>query len=113
MRLSFDVEVHQLASGQRMILDTHRLLIPDVVWMDWMESDEAKPRVWAVDVSSLASGASSVPDVHHGQLDSFCMSVGPSGSSITVSIELVLAALREWCASSSTMPDVSLSFGDA
>lgn len=48
MRLPFDVEVHQLDSGQRVVLDTHRLLIPDVAWMDWMESDEAKPRVWGV-----------------------------------------------------------------
>jgi len=47
--LPFDVEVHQLSSGQRMVLDTHRLLIPDVSWIDWVESsEEAKPRVWAI-----------------------------------------------------------------
>ena len=31
-----------------MVLDTHRLLIPDVVWMDWMDSDEARPCVFAL-----------------------------------------------------------------
>ena len=47
--LPFDVEVHQLPSGQRMVLDSHRLLVPDVAWIDWMrESEEARPRVWAV-----------------------------------------------------------------
>ena len=31
--LPFDVEVHQLPSGERMILDTHRLLTPDLNWI--------------------------------------------------------------------------------
>lgn len=47
LSLPFDVEVHQLPSGQRMVLDTHRLLIPDVPWMDWMESEGTKVRVFA------------------------------------------------------------------
>jgi len=54
--LPFDVEVHQLPSGQRMVLDSHRLLIPDVGWIDWMrENDEAKPRVWAVRMHTPSS----------------------------------------------------------
>lgn len=55
LHLPFDVEVHQLPNGQRMVLDTLRLLIPDVAWMYWMRSDEAKPILWCVpDVSTDA-----------------------------------------------------------
>ena len=100
MHLPFDVEVHQLASGQRMVLDTHRLLIPDVVWMDWMMSDEAKPRVWAVDLTNAPSKPSSQPSVHHGQLDCFCMSVDgrfPSPESLQT-------ALHRWSGSTASFP---------
>lgn len=31
-----------------MVLDTHRMLLPDIPWINWIESDEAAPRVWAV-----------------------------------------------------------------
>ena len=31
--LPFDVELHQLEGGQRFLLDTHRLLAPDSVWI--------------------------------------------------------------------------------
>jgi len=49
--LPFDVEVHQLPSGYQVVLDTHRLLIPDMAWIDWMMSSaEARPWVWAVRV---------------------------------------------------------------
>jgi len=47
--LPFDAEVHQLPSGQRIVLDSHRLLIPDLAWMDWMQdSVDARPRMWVV-----------------------------------------------------------------
>lgn len=56
--LPFDVEVHQLPSGERMVLDTHRLLIPDVPWVQWMKSsEEAMPRVWVVEFGDAAAGA--------------------------------------------------------
>lgn len=45
--LPFDVEVHQLDDGRRLVLDTHRLLLPDILWMDWASTHiDAKPRVW-------------------------------------------------------------------
>lgn len=94
MRLPFDVEVHQLDGGHRMVLDTHRLLMPDVLWMDWMQSDEAKPRVWAVDIRSIAT-----PTVHYGQLDSLCISY----HSQSISIEMVRIALQQWWDSAGVM----------
>jgi len=36
-----------------MVLDSHRLLIPDMAWIDWMRcSAESVPRVWAIHVSN-------------------------------------------------------------
>jgi len=40
-----------MPSGQRMVLDSHRLLIPDGSWIRWMrEHADACPRVWALQV---------------------------------------------------------------
>jgi len=56
--LPFDVEVHQLPSGQRIVLDSHRLLIPDIAWIDWMREDvDAMPRVWATRVTQESGGS--------------------------------------------------------
>ena len=67
LRLPFDVEVHQLTNGSRVVLDTHRLLIPDVVWMEWMGSDGARPRLWLHE--GAGTGASS--SVHQITLSEF------------------------------------------
>jgi len=49
--LPFDVEVHQMPTGHRMVLDTHRLLMPDTSWIRWMRTDpDAAPMVWVVTV---------------------------------------------------------------
>lgn len=54
--LPFDVEIHQLADGQRVVLDMHRLLIPDLRWNDWMQqSDEAAPLVQAISFGDQAA----------------------------------------------------------
>jgi len=42
-----------MPSGQRVVLDSHRLLLPDLAWIRWMHvCDEARPRVWAVSITS-------------------------------------------------------------
>jgi len=72
--LPFDVEVHQLPSGQRMVLDSHRLLIPDVAWIDWMGSHgDARPHIWAI---SLAQRASAPAAATQAQSDTAKASVG-------------------------------------
>lgn len=65
--LPFDVEVHQLESGQRMVLDTHRLLIPDVSWIKWMTSEDGTAaQAWAVIEKAAKPGAET--EIHSGTL---------------------------------------------
>lgn len=48
--LPFDVEIHQLPSGERIVVDTHRLLMPDLHWLETFcggTGDFGSPRVWA------------------------------------------------------------------
>ena len=60
--LPFDVEVHQLMNGKRMVLDTHRLLIPDLVWIRWMRTSAASmPKVWLIRCPDLPSEPLSLP----------------------------------------------------
>lgn len=63
-----------------MVLDTHRLLIPDVVWMDWIKSVEAMPRVWAIDMrpDEGKTGGTSPDHVYQGKLDSMCIPIDRS-----------------------------------
>lgn len=47
--LPFDVELHTLKEGYRIITDPHRLLIPDQSWIEGMNSSQLfQPRVWAL-----------------------------------------------------------------
>lgn len=58
--LPFDVEVHQLPSGERVVVDTHRLLLPDLSWIHSMNDDHLMvPRIFAVvkDEAAAAVGA--------------------------------------------------------
>ena len=94
--LPFDVEVHQLESGQRMVLNTHRLLIPDVKWIDWMWTDPAaRPRVWAIMPGDEGP-------VYRGQLD---LELEPQRRPLAVD---VIPAVSRWCSSMDGVPSGDL-----
>lgn len=65
--LPFDVEVHQLGTGERVVLDTHRLLIPDMAWIQATKKDPGtSPVVFGEEVQE--ENASRAPRVFHARL---------------------------------------------
>lgn len=94
--LPFDVEVHQLDDGRRIVLDTHRLLIPDVPWIDWMRTHgDSAPHIWLVLQSGQVAQGTLQCERSHDIVRDTC------GSDF-------IACIREWLCSQSTITGMPL-----